>query len=205
MVQDARVRFDHVSIEAPFGSLRDTGFVVAPTPGGDGRHGRVYLDGGYLEINEMAGTEPTTKARGWFCICADLAAETKRLRSLGLATAPPSPYDGYDGRWLDAELLMPGLGTAAPILSERLQPVCWPPADVPRHPNGVRSLGELHIASATTGDLERVLVAVGAVAVGGQLRLDCGLRVVIERRDDRIGPTLLRFAASDGELEMVLD
>src|SRR5262245_11579764 len=122
---------DHVSLETPawntaVDTLRDRfGLSTTQTPARPDRHGRVYLDRGYLEV--ALGVEA---ALTWFFLRYDeLDPTVAALRGRGLRVRA-GLYQGVDGVWeevaIDADGMVP-----LPFLIRRITPEevarDWPP------------------------------------------------------------------------------
>jgi hypothetical protein len=140
---------DHVSLQTPAWDMavellrHRFGLNTTPTPAAPGRHGRVYLDRGYLEI--AAGAEALLP---WFFLRYEQLDNTlQALQGRGLR-ARASVYQGVDGAWEDIEI---DAGTAVPLpyLVRRLTPPevarDWPPPLVVPHACGAEALAAVHL------------------------------------------------------------
>jgi hypothetical protein len=189
------VEVDHISLLASLGAVRDAGFDVALTRGGG--HGRVWLAGCYLEITHREPARAGWDATAWYLRPRDLPACLAELRQGGATVLGPSPYRGRDGIWLDARIHAPAFGACLPALTRRADPPygAWPPPPASPHPNGVRGLRGLRLATLQPERLLGLLSLLGADRDGADgVRFEDGARIVVER------------GASAGELvEVVLD
>lgn len=133
------------------------GFEVTTT-GRDARHGRVFLDRGYVEL---AGTPdpppvPIPDDRSWrfsgfFLRSGRLEDHARLLREHGLPVEGPTEYRGQDGVWLDLAFGAPLPEPVSPIFVERITPrevaADWPPALRHPHPNGSRTLKSVYLVT----------------------------------------------------------
>lgn len=143
---------DHVSVAVA--DLREAveslgarlGLRATVTAADPGRHARVYLDRGYLEVSVRLPTG-SWSLPDFFLRFDDPEGLRSHLASSGLGWRFGS-YLGVDGRWEDVEV---ETGTVPlPILVRRTHPpevaADWPPALVEPHRCGARTLEEVHLA-----------------------------------------------------------
>ncbi len=154
------MRVDHVSIGARLEAIEAIGLQVTPSAGGG--HARMHLGGVYVEISGPGRKPDGAHASAWYLRPADMGVCVSELRRRGLAVSDVTPYRGFDGRWLDSHLNAPALGNAVPVLTRRITTRPWPPPLTRPHPNGVRGLKELHVATALPQQLIALLVLLGA-------------------------------------------
>lgn len=151
-VHAGELRLDHVSIEVPdfadaLGRLDERlGLRVTVSPQALERHGRVYLDRGYLELAAHPGN-PAWAATSFFLRFSDPEGLRAHLESVRLGYRS-RVYEGVDGRWEDVELDVADV--PVPILVRRTEPAQvarnWPPPlDVP-HRCGAVTLAAVHLA-----------------------------------------------------------
>jgi len=152
---------DHVSIAAPFAELQRLGFALTVSDSSDGRHARVLLDRMYLEVTATDDARPP-RGRGWFVRPDDLVAAAADLRRRDVAATGPAPYIGHDGSWLDIKIELPGVETVLPVLTRRQDAGDWPPPLSAPHPNGARSISELHLRTGAPEALAFILGLLGA-------------------------------------------
>ena len=198
---------DHASVAVP--SLHDAialldarlGLRATVSPGDPGRHSRVYLDRGYVEVASGPQGRGWTLA-GFFVRFENPTALRRHLDSTGLRHRF-SEYAGVDGRWDDVEI---DAGTVPlPILVRRTQPPAiartWPPP-----------LGEAHRCGARTLDAVQIIVRDLDLAVATYTRLvgDRGIAVTdrdgVRRAEVRLasGRILLAEGESPGIAAIVL-
>jgi catechol 2,3-dioxygenase-like lactoylglutathione lyase family enzyme len=140
---------DHVSVQTPVVDaavemLRDQlGLITVRTLAAPDRHGRVYLDRGYLEV-----AKGTAASLALFFLRYDQFDHTRAaLEGRGLRTRA-SLYEGIDGIWEDIEI---DAGTAAPLphLTRRTTPpevaANWPPPLAAPQPCGAEALAAVHL------------------------------------------------------------
>jgi len=193
----ATVQFDHFSIAASATTLERLGFRVTPTPGTQGRHGRVFLDGVYVEIREPPGA---TTSNAWFLRTGDVHRCAQQLRARGLTARGPHRYEAADGAWLDLELEVGDLGAVLPVITQRVSPAAgpWPPALTEPQPNGTCAVRELHLTTSDPYALGRVLRTLGATAgEDGFLTFERHVRVVVKRGVDGIAGVVFATDAQD--------
>lgn len=160
---------DHVSLAAPAGRLEELGFTVTPTPRAAGRHARVLLEGGYLELRPGAVLEAT----GWFARPATPGVRRwhAAAAAAGLPVLEPEPYRGADGLWLDVGLA--GADAALPVVTERSEPAgAWPPP-ASEHANGALRIAWIEVEAED---------AAGLAALLGELGLEKGAVRVLPAR-----------------------
>jgi hypothetical protein len=138
-------RLDHVSLVGIRADLEQHGFRVTWTTD-SGDHGRVFLDGTYLELVPPNRAGGPLGARGWFLRPDDPQWTADHLRAVGILVEGPTAYLGADGTWLDIEVAEPA-DPALPLLTRRtdLADSAWPPRSVDAHPNGARRLTGLRV------------------------------------------------------------
>lgn len=153
---------DHVSVAVPdfreavdwFGTR--LGLRVTPSAADPARHGRIFLDRGYLEVSAR---EPAARwsLPYFFLRFADPDGLRRHLVASGLSFRFGS-YEGVDGRWDDVPVDAGPI--PLPILVRRTEPpevaADWPPALGAAHASGARTLA---VVQLTVPELERAVEA----------------------------------------------
>lgn len=134
---------------------RRLGLRVTVSPAAPDRHGRLYLDRGYLEVSARPG------GTGWdaslfFLRFEDPASLREHLAGVGLRFRLED-YEGVDGTWDDVEI--DAGGVPLPILIRRTAPLeiaaDWPPALSQPHRSGARTLVQVHVGVPSIGPATR--------------------------------------------------
>jgi catechol 2,3-dioxygenase-like lactoylglutathione lyase family enzyme len=157
-VHTGELRLDHVSIEVPdfadaVGRLDERlGLRVTVSPQAPGRHGRVYLDRGYLEVAAHPGG-PAWAATSFFLRFSDPEGLRAHLEGVRLGYRS-RVYEGVDGRWEDVELDVADV--PVPILVRRTEPAQvarnWPPPLDRPHRCGAVTLAAVHLPVPSAGE-----------------------------------------------------
>lgn len=165
------LQFDHLSIIADGDWLGRCGFVVTRTVGAERQHGRIFLDGCYLETR-FATHEGLVHYTGWFARAPNLTEFLAHARELNIETIGPTTYHGFDGSWSDVEILGEAQSAALPTVTRRETPhetaTHWPPQPGDIHPNASTQIARLGLTVPDPARDAALLAALAGVAPPGE-------------------------------------